>query len=976
VNKHFFKFIAASMILGFLPFNSANSVDAADAEALRPLKECIAERRSLSVLFLVDTSQSLKRTDSKNVRVAGLQSAVSTLDTLRSASAAAGDPVDLFVEFLDFGTTTRQTFADRPRWGAIGTDSDLSEAIRVGYEANNNSEDTDYIAALEPWSNRNDASRPADEIGALEMLELAPPSSCRLLVWFTDGKFDIDFQQRTKTLNWTPAPQIIDSNNDEEPAETTGEDLLCKSGGLADRLREGDIASGSGAGVAVVALGNRADFDLIGSVATGQGPFGPCGSLPSRGIFLPAADVAQLVLQLRGAVLGPDNGPGSGTTGIDTGPTAECEARPDVQTFDYPFLLNQGLTAFNLLTLSGASDVNSTIVAPDGSEYRLTGAETVTLPNGAGLTVVPLETTNGGFQVNGSLPPDALGWAGQWRVRFCTDDSAAAAAIKNNASIYVFGGLQAQLRNTDLVARKGRDATLIVELVSVAGQPATETAFQAGSELIVTVNGEPMSTPPVNADGTFEFTYPIPTDFAGDALDIAATLRPVIRLDPNAPDVRLAEWSGSLGSIRVEPLPKYPLVDPPALIDETLDQERRIVETTFRVDATAAESGGCIALSSLTVSDVDGGTGAAIVSLRDGDTPIDIGADCAVRLADGEARDLTMAISIEDVTITQETVLDGSASFVSTSTIDPTQTETFDLAFSARVLPIIVTDVDEGTVWLLVALALLLPIALLYIANWYSARLDLGRLALAEIPVTYMGGRLWRRGENGERSAFGLLADDMHIGRLPQEGRHRMVGAGGVRLRGRWPWNPFRDVFGEATADGASVVVANHGSNHKGTAGKLAASLTGAWVFRSSNHAVKDDAGEPGPVSGTLTLLVAPNPDVAQRQLDAALDGINERIEHSVATHAVTAALVGADPMPDSSDVLAKTAPISQRHVTASFDPFGDDASPVPVLTEPVSRVNSSRAPKAPKDRSSRRVQRADTPSAVQASTPEPDLPF
>ena len=966
--------ISGLFLLGVAP-TSSSAIAAGATGDLTPLNECLTEQRSLSVLFLVDTSQSLKRTDQQNVRVAGLQSAVSTLFTLRDASAASGDPLELFVEFLDFGTTSRRTFPARPVWGSLGTDPDLASAIRLGFEANNNSEDTDYVAALEPWLNRDDSTRPADEVGALELLEAAPASSCRLLVWFTDGKFDIDFQQRSKTLHWSSEPQLIDSNNDEATAESLGVDLLCRPGGLADQLREGDISSGRGAEVAVVALGNPVDFDLIGSVATGQGVLGPCGALPSRGLFLPAADVAQLVLQLRGAVLGPDNGPSTGTTGIDTGASADCESRTDVQTFDYPFLLNQGLTAFNLLTLSGASNVQSTIVSPDGSEYLLTRGESVTLPNGAGLTVVPLETTNGGFQVTGALPADAVEWAGQWRVRFCTDDAAAAIAIKNNASIYVFGGLQAKLRNSDLVARKGRDVTLVVELVSVAGQPATETAFQAGSELIVTVNGEVVTTPAVNPDGTFEFIYPVPTDFPTNQLEIEATLRPVIKLDPAAPDVRLAEWSGALGSVRVAALPKYPLVDPPANIGETLDQKHRSVETTFHLDATAAESGGCVSVSSLNVAEVAGGTGAAIVSLRDGDTPIDIGAECAVRLADGESRDLTLSVSIEDVTITRETVLDGSATFLSTSAVDPSQSETFKLSYSARILPLIVVDVDNDTLWLLVILALLLPIALLYIANWFSARLDLGRLALAEIPVSFVAGRLWRRNDNDERSSFQLVADDMQIGRLPHEGRHRKVGAGAVRFRGRWPWNPFRDVFGEATADDASIMVANHGASRKGNVGKLAASLTGAWVFRSGSKPQKDEGGEPGPVNGVMTLLVTPNPDIAQRQLSAAIDEINERIERTMTTHAVAPSTPSNEPAAHSDGLLHDSPSVSV--LTTVFDPFGDESAP-PAPSVPESKQTRADKPtRADKSRRRAKASQTDTGSTTHPTpAPDPDLPF
>lgn len=82
---------------------SLTQPQSAHAEADQSMSVCIQDTKSLSVLFLVDTSLSLKKTDARNRRVAAIQSALSALGALQSASN-----VKVQTEFLEFGTTTRR----------------------------------------------------------------------------------------------------------------------------------------------------------------------------------------------------------------------------------------------------------------------------------------------------------------------------------------------------------------------------------------------------------------------------------------------------------------------------------------------------------------------------------------------------------------------------------------------------------------------------------------------------------------------------------------------------------------------------------------------------------------------------------------------------------------------------------------------------------------------------------------------------
>ena len=523
---------------------------AAGSLGLDALDTCLAQKSSLSVLFLVDTSQSLKQTDPTAQRVQGLQAALRALSTLKTSTEAAKQSLSIFVDFLEFGSISRRTFADSPEWQPLPDDSSALETAVSVYANKTQAEDTDYVSALEPWADRS--AKPADQIGALELLGRAPADSCRLVVWFTDGKLELDYQHTPKTLHWVDPPIQLDSEASQKPAEAAARDELCKSGGLADRLRTGDLSSGEGAALAVVGLGSSTSFDLISSIAQGSGQGGPCGSAAARGVFLPADSLDLLSFDLITAVLGRGDGSPVGTTGIGSCAAGDplCTSKdPQVQVFDFPFVLNGGLVKFNLVTLAGDPSVTATLISPDMSEYELGKTESTVLPNGVALQVANVGSSGAVHQIDATLPGDQVGWQGLWRVRYRTSDPAKAAEILNKAAIFVFGNLQAKLDGPPILV--GKTGTITVSLVSAAGQPATDTAFATGSKLIVTANGQALPTPAINADGTFVYPYTVPDGFTGDSIALSATLDPIIRLSSDAPDVHLPTWQGDLGTIKV-----------------------------------------------------------------------------------------------------------------------------------------------------------------------------------------------------------------------------------------------------------------------------------------------------------------------------------------------------------------------------------------------------------------------------------------
>ena len=170
-------------ILTMPPFSVVTASDVSGSN--EELSACLDDGdRGLAVLFLVDTSQSLKKKDPDNERVKALQGALRALDSV-------ADSRQIHVEFLDFGSKAERSFPEFPPWSDYDEVKDGLPELVKEYEDRNTAEDTDYADALQK---------------AAERFDDAPDGECKLLAWFTDGALDIDFQGTPKTLDWaTPS---------------------------------------------------------------------------------------------------------------------------------------------------------------------------------------------------------------------------------------------------------------------------------------------------------------------------------------------------------------------------------------------------------------------------------------------------------------------------------------------------------------------------------------------------------------------------------------------------------------------------------------------------------------------------------------------------------------------------------------------------------------------------------------------------
>lgn len=247
--RRFIKALGASVLVCLLispgvPDVSARAIERAPAY----LDTCLASTNKLSVLMLVDESQSLKElgrgatkspgNDPMDMRVPALTSVVRVLNSVVEASSASAQsgrqPLDVAIAVAGFGD---------------------GYALRLPFTLLNGRSVSQVTGALAGQADRDVDLKTRYDVALSESLKQFEEYSekgadCRLLIWFSDGQHD--------------------SNN--EPGYSSGEKAeiessLCGANGIVDQLRA--------SGVTVVAAGLNADEDELNLMrliaAGGQG---------------------------------------------------------------------------------------------------------------------------------------------------------------------------------------------------------------------------------------------------------------------------------------------------------------------------------------------------------------------------------------------------------------------------------------------------------------------------------------------------------------------------------------------------------------------------------------------------------------------------------------------------------------------------------------------------------------------------------
>ena len=212
-------------LLASAPFVRASDVVPGPEPAIQNLATCLATKLDLEAVVLIDESVSLRKTDPQGRREALAKDIISAFGSAALQTVDGVSPrLDVLV--VGFGsdlTNVVNTPLQDNDWITLSDSStpDLLAKL-ASFKDRHNDRDTDYVDALQG------ASRLLG-MHASKMKEETGTDPCRVIVWFTDGKFDIE--RASVPRAWAPTLKSPDQ------AESTGRQLLCGNDGIANSLR-------------------------------------------------------------------------------------------------------------------------------------------------------------------------------------------------------------------------------------------------------------------------------------------------------------------------------------------------------------------------------------------------------------------------------------------------------------------------------------------------------------------------------------------------------------------------------------------------------------------------------------------------------------------------------------------------------------------------------------------------------------------
>ena len=306
--------------------------------AMAQIAGCAAGSTSLLVAVVVDESGSLRQTDPPTQRVNGVNSVVDALAELRSGLTAKLDVEASLAVFAD-------RYTPIVPWLRLdeANAAHLKSVSSAELPGRNKGAFTDYRTALTGAQASLDAR--AAELGG---------SSCKVLLWFTDGALDVS--------GGGTAAALTD---------------LCAPNGIVDQVRA--------AHVAVIALALFQDQsgvtpeqrEQLRAVAEGAGAGVTCGQSP---IAAAAAAGAYLSADNATALRRAFAGVGALISGASPSQSVQCpstECPGDAVTFG----VDRGVAGFQLIVDSPDDAARLTLTGPGGQAIAL-AAGGASLPGG------------------------------------------------------------------------------------------------------------------------------------------------------------------------------------------------------------------------------------------------------------------------------------------------------------------------------------------------------------------------------------------------------------------------------------------------------------------------------------------------------------------------------------------------------------------------------------------------------------------
>jgi hypothetical protein len=497
--------LVAVSVLGFTPFPSP-SATAQTAEAnpaLLRVSECVANTGHVLVLLLMDESGSLKQTDPKNERVTAAASAIESLAGLAEHPIDGKNPI-VDVAVAGFAVAYEEVIP----WTPISYKNvDEVRGKLDQFATRNNGLDTDYVSALQ-----GGRKSLADRVAAAKATE----TPCRVLMWFTDGKFDVEDRSTAKRRengtfkSWAPEINLTTKGSG-QTAVAAGRDLLCKATGEADQLR-GDLVTT--VAIALTTQLEPQDQGFLQALATGTAGTEKCGAQPGDklGFYAPVNDMSELIASFDAIA----NVLGYGTQGKPESGIAPGTNRA--------FPVDTGMSRFHFQVQTGAKDRSVTVNPVGGSplQFKPTGTNNADFNRGK-IRYAWLSPDV--VSVDIDLPPPPYDWAGAWSISLGSGGGDKPGGFR----IFYYGDLTGALAAGSKVSRKG-DSDVRIQLTDgvTKAAPTKEFLDAVKIEAIATVdNGNGPQTIKLDrpeAGGVFAGTFKPDRDGVGDTAGIAMDL--------------------------------------------------------------------------------------------------------------------------------------------------------------------------------------------------------------------------------------------------------------------------------------------------------------------------------------------------------------------------------------------------------------------------------------------------------------------
>lgn len=865
--------------------------DSGEEDVTAELVQCMAEVGRLSVQFVVDASGSLQETDPQDRRVVAVQSALGTLELLGQRGDDTSIAVDVAVSAFS------QDIVEIVPWQPL-TDADQLQRAVEELEELDNGVDTDFHLAL------TSAQKSLGE--QVQRLADQGERTCSIILLFTDGEYDIlprqTASQRERFGATKPYSDIvIDSPEAAQQVEQQGRALLCDDSGVIDQLRQQDHR------LYTIAFGQdiaSEDLAFLEAMSRGEAGSTSCGSVTSGlGEYVPVPELGLLVAEFDRLA--------SQAGGADTAEPVLLSPCPDetCPAGRYEFALDPTLRQFHLLVSldsRGAvlgQDIEVGLAGPDGNFVPVRPGGSVEV---AGVNVLTSELSPIDLVLDADLEPrTAEQWSGTWTLEL-RDVTGVDEGAQARAQLSLYGALRASIAAEDVELRAGTTTTIPFDLVTVDGSVVSPTEFGASARVEVeavvgageTVLGSEVVTSE-NQDGG-EVTIEVPAEI--NASGATLTFRTFVE---TAGGVELRPQTSSF-RVPVLPPAGYPVIVSTDVVLSSIEEEG--VATGSVTIRGASDSSGCVYFGDMqTPTELPPGVDG--ISIAAGPTSQD---DClAVEAGAEQSFDLALRpsdVRTGDVRGTLPVVL------LSDDFPEPASGGV-DYSFSMHRS----TAGAIGPSILLIAIATLLPLLLLLMWNWWTARFqEPQKLRRATVPVTSDGRVLRRSDGSGEL----LTAGEVVAFEPSESGRPRRFTARGttdgapiddLEFGSKVSLWPFTAPIGVVRA--GRPVATRRDPGGGATSAKAPFDLTGTWMFRlrpCEHDEVEHACGwvDVWLAEGSFSETSEPVLEAVRADVPPAAV---ELVEH-----------MGADE-DDSDDVQAQEAPAPT--VSAS-NPFSEDLGP------------------------------------------------